>query len=80
PYTARKFFLKYAGRILFGTDLRPRESVYRTYFRYLETFDEYFDYYDRQTQGRWKAYGIGLPDEALEKLYRGNARRLLKLN
>ena len=77
PYSARAFFLKYADRILFGTDSTPRESTYRTYFRFLETFDEHFDYFTSPTQGRWKIYGIGLPDDVLEKVYRDNARRVL---
>jgi predicted TIM-barrel fold metal-dependent hydrolase len=80
PYTARAFFLKHADRILFGTDSTPREITYRTYFRFLETLDEYFDYSPAQTQGRWKVYGIGLPDDVLEKVYGTNARRLLVLN
>ena len=79
PYSARAFFLKYADRVLFGTDSTPRETTYRTYFRFLETFDEHFDYFTSQTQGRWKIYGIGLPDEVLEKVYRANARRILRI-
>ena len=43
----------------------------------LETLDEHFDYFTSPTQGRWKIYGIGLPDDVLEKVYRGNARRVL---
>ena len=42
PYTARAFFLKYADRILFGTDLLPEVEMYRLYYRFLETADEYF--------------------------------------
>ncbi len=80
PNTARRFFLKYADRILFGTDNAPRESTYRTYFRYLETFDDHFEYFTSTTQGRWRIYGIGLPDDVLEKVYRRNAMRVLKLN
>lgn len=79
PYTARKFFLKYSDRIMLGVDDRPTEYLYGTYFRFLETFDEYFDYFTSPTQGRWKIYGIGLPDDVLEKVYRGNARKILKL-
>jgi uncharacterized protein len=77
PYTSRAFFLKYADRILFGIDTTPREEAYRPYFRYLETFDEYFEYAPAQTQGRWRIYGVNLPDEVLEKVYRTNARRIL---
>lgn len=80
PSTARRFMLKHADRILFGTDSAPRESTYRTYFRFLETLDDHFDYFTTPGQGRWKIYGIGLPDDVLEKVYRGNATRMLKLN
>jgi predicted TIM-barrel fold metal-dependent hydrolase len=82
PYTSRAFFERYADRILFGVDITPREDVYRVFFRYLETFDEYFDYFPSPTppQGRWRIYGVGLPEEILEKVYRTNARRLLRLD
>jgi predicted TIM-barrel fold metal-dependent hydrolase len=80
PYTARDFFLKYADRIMFGIDSTPRVSTYEPYFRFLETRDEYFDYFTSPTQGRWKIYGIFLPDDVLEKVYRTNARRILRLD
>ena len=55
--------------------------MYRLYFRFLETEDEYFDYSTAPTppQGRWKIYGVGLGDEALRKIYHDNARKLLTL-
>jgi predicted TIM-barrel fold metal-dependent hydrolase len=78
PYTAREFFLKHADRILFGTDLVPEEEMYRLYFRFLETADEYFDYPSHASrQGRWQIYGLRLPDEVLRRVYRDNALRLL---
>jgi hypothetical protein len=40
-----------------------------------EANDEYFDYY-RDYHAFWKLYGIGLPDQALKKLYNGNALKL----
>lgn len=81
PYTSRKFFLKYQDRILYGTDGRqPDPAQYRRYFRYLETFDEYFGYAGSNRSGRWMIYGIGLPDEVLEKVYTRNAAKLLKLD
>jgi predicted TIM-barrel fold metal-dependent hydrolase len=53
---------------------------YKIWIRYLETFDEYFPYSPVEgQQGRWYIYGIGLPDEVLEKVYWKNAARLLKL-
>jgi predicted TIM-barrel fold metal-dependent hydrolase len=78
PYTARNLFLKYADRILFGTDLLPDVEMYRLYSRFLETKDEYFDYPSHASrQGRWNIYGIFLPDDVLRKVYRENALRLL---
>lgn len=78
PYTARKFFLKYADRILFGADLLPDVEMYRLYYRFLETDDEYFDYPSHASrQGRWKIYGIHLSDDVLRKVYRENALKLL---
>jgi predicted TIM-barrel fold metal-dependent hydrolase len=78
PYRAREFFLKYADRILFGTDLLPEVEMYRLYFRFLETADEYFAYPSHASrQGRWNIYGLYLPDDVLRKVYRDNALRLL---
>jgi len=82
PYSARRWFLKYADRILYGSDMFPTMPMYQTTFRFLETDDEYFDYSpdaDIPPQGRWKIYGVYLPDEVLQKVYRENAARLLKL-
>jgi predicted TIM-barrel fold metal-dependent hydrolase len=78
PYRARDFFLRFADRILFGTDLLPDADMYRLHFRFLETADEYFEYPSHASrQGRWNIYGIALPDDVLTKIYRTNALRLL---
>jgi predicted TIM-barrel fold metal-dependent hydrolase len=79
PYSARDFFLKYADRILFGTDSPASFEVYRLYYRFLETRDEYFNYdtQDPPGQGRWRIYGLHLPDDVLEKVYYRNAQRVL---
>jgi predicted TIM-barrel fold metal-dependent hydrolase len=79
PYTSRKFFLKYADRILFGTDAVPPMSELIPHFRFLETWDEYFPYEDNPfpPQGFWNIYGIGLPDDVLKKVYNENAARLI---
>jgi predicted TIM-barrel fold metal-dependent hydrolase len=78
PYSARNLFLKYADRILFGTDLLPSEEMYRLYFRFLETADEYFEYPSHASrQGRWNIYGVSLPDDVLKKIYRDNALKLM---
>ncbi|WP_213805793.1 amidohydrolase family protein [Granulicella sp. dw_53] len=78
PYSARTFFLKYCDRILFGTDLLPDTEMYRLYFRFLETADEYFEYPSHASrQGRWNIYGLFLPDDVLRKIYRENALKLM---
>ncbi len=79
PYTARSFFLRYADRILFGVDMAPDPDLYRIHYRWLETYDESFDYStdDVPGQGRWQIHGIGLPDDVLRKVYRDNALRVL---
>jgi predicted TIM-barrel fold metal-dependent hydrolase len=79
PFTSRAFFLRFADRILFGTDLLPDVRMYRLYYRFLETADEYFEYPSHASrQGRWNIYGLELPDDVLEKVYRQNALRLLR--
>jgi predicted TIM-barrel fold metal-dependent hydrolase len=78
PYSARRFFLKYQDRILFGTDTTPRTDAFRTYYRFLETDDEYWDpAQGHHRQGFWMIYGVFLPDNVLEKVYRTNAQRVL---
>ncbi|MEW5871515.1 MAG: amidohydrolase family protein [Chloroflexota bacterium] len=79
PYTSRRFFLKYADRILFGTDVGPELETYRLYYRFLESEDEYFNYNEDEIplQGRWYIYGLYLPDDVLEKVYFRNAQRVL---
>ncbi len=80
PYAARRFFIKYQDRIMFGTDTTPRREAYRIYYRFLETDDEYFDCSaSHHLQGFWMIYGIHLPREVLEKIYYRNAERLLGL-
>lgn len=92
PRTARKFFDKYQDRILFGTDATPHgiefpqqmfdDRLYEIYYRFLETDDEYFDYAPAKIppQGRWRIYGIHLPETILRKVYFENAVRQLGLS
>ena len=80
PYTARKFMIKYADRVMFGTDTPPQAEAYRVYYRFLETDDEYFDCAaSHHRQGFWMIYGIFLPKDVLEKMYVKNAEKLLGL-
>jgi predicted TIM-barrel fold metal-dependent hydrolase len=75
PRRAKAFFLQYQDRILFGKDAYNKEEFY-TYFRVLETEDEYFPYY-KKYHAYWKMYGLGLPDEVLKKVYYKNALRIV---
>lgn len=78
PYSARRFFIKYQDRILFGTDTPCDAEAYRLYFRFLETDDEYIDPTPaHKLQGRWRIYGLYLPDAVLEKIYNKNALSIL---
>jgi predicted TIM-barrel fold metal-dependent hydrolase len=79
PYTARRFFLKYSDRILFGTD-GPRVVERISYhWRLMESEDEYFPYAENAfpPQGFWRIYGVHLPDGVLEKVYNRNAARIV---
>jgi predicted TIM-barrel fold metal-dependent hydrolase len=91
PRAARRFFERYQDRIMFGTDAVPNgtetpqqlfgDELYEIYYRFLETEDEYFDYAPAPIppQGRWRIYGLGLPDSILKKVYHDNAARLLRV-
>lgn len=75
PVMARQFFEKYQDRILFGKDSwQPDE--YSTYFRVLETGDEYFPYH-KKYHAFWRMYGMNLPDEILKKVYYKNALKII---
>jgi predicted TIM-barrel fold metal-dependent hydrolase len=76
PRMARQFFIKNQDRILFGKDSWVPEE-YVTYFRVLETNDEYFRYH-KKYHAFWNLYGIELPDDVLKKIYYKNALRIIK--
>lgn len=79
PYTARDFIIRYADRMLFGTDGPWPEKRMHLYWRFFETRDEYFHYSEKSPppQGLWQIYGIHLPDDVLKKIYFENAQRLI---
>jgi predicted TIM-barrel fold metal-dependent hydrolase len=91
PKASRRFFDRYQDRIMFGTDAVPHgketpqqlfgDELYEIYYRFLETEDEYFDYAPAPVppQGRWRIYGLGLPEAVLKKVYHDNAARLLRV-
>lgn len=75
PRRAKEFFTKYQDRILFGKDSWEPEE-YATYFRVLETEDEYFPYH-KKYHAFWAMYGMGLPDNILKKVYYKNALHII---
>ena len=75
PRQAKAFFIKYQDRILFGKDSwKPEE--FPTYFRVLESDDEYFPYH-KKYHAFWPMYGLDLPDDVLKKVYYKNALRIV---
>ncbi len=75
PKAGKAFMIKYQDRVLFGKDSWVPDE-YATYFRVLETEDEYFPYHKRY-HAFWRMYGMGLPDEVLKKIYYKNAMKLI---
>jgi predicted TIM-barrel fold metal-dependent hydrolase len=75
PRAAKSFFEKFQNRILFGKDSWAPEE-YATYFRVLETEDEYFPYH-KKYHAFWRMYGLGLSDDILKKVYYKNAMRII---
>ncbi len=74
PRTSARFLNKYQHRIVFGTDQSREKSMYQIHWRLFETADEYII-------GRvwWRYYGLELPPQVLESLYRGTAKKLFKI-
>jgi hypothetical protein len=88
----RAFFLKHQDRVIFGTDLvlgweifenegqgevAEFKPFYDAHWRFFETDERQIEYPGFPIQGRWKVDAINLPSEVLEKLYVGNAQRLM---
>jgi predicted TIM-barrel fold metal-dependent hydrolase len=75
PRVAREFLIKYQDRVMFGKDSWAPEE-YTTYFRVLETADDYFPYHKRY-HAFWRMYGLDLPDDVLKKIYYKNALKVI---
>ena len=75
PRVAREFLIKYQDRVMFGKDSWVPEE-YETYFRVLETKDDYFLYHKRY-HAFWRMYGLDLPDDVLKKIYYKNALKVI---
>ncbi|MCI6908894.1 MAG: amidohydrolase family protein [Clostridiales bacterium] len=76
--TWREFFVKYADRIVFGTDMTADEfqggvgDILATMRRFLET-DDVFRFWDFEIRG------LGLPDRAAKAIEGGNFARMTAL-
>lgn len=81
PYTARRFLLRHADRVLLGTDAGPDLATYGVYARFLESEDEHFPYSPDgiPEQGAWRIHGLHLPRDILDQIYHDNAARLFGL-
>ena len=76
PRATRRFYEKYADRIVFGTDNTPGQRMYRLQWRILESDDEHF-YSPGQTY-HWPLHGLDLSDKVLKKIYKANAEKIQK--
>lgn len=76
PRYAKAFMEKYAGRLVYGTDMGFSAKMYETTFRILETADEHF-YARWLLNYHWPLYGLDLSAETLQKIYHGNAEKIL---
>ncbi|MCG2461665.1 amidohydrolase [Flavobacteriaceae bacterium F89] len=77
PRYTKKFYEKHQDRLLYGTDMGFERNMYLTTFRILESEDEHF-YQKDLFSYHWPLYGLGLSEEILKKIYRGNAQKILK--
>lgn len=76
PRAARKFFIEFQDRILYGADGVQPLSAYRMQWRIFETGDDSFTP-EGGGSDPFFLYGLDLPDTVLKKLYYANAARLM---
>lgn len=90
PDAVRRFFIRFADRILFGTDLARTPVLtlpehdgrdpalcgfYAQHWRYFETAEPGLPH-PFPLQGDWTIHGIDLPEDVLTRIYYDNARRV----
>lgn len=76
PRATRAFLIKYANRIMFGTDNGTSKEMYRNVFRILETSDEHF--YIPEFGYHWYYNAFDLPNAVLKKIYYKNANKIFR--
>ncbi|MEJ7588148.1 MAG: amidohydrolase family protein [Ferruginibacter sp.] len=82
PRYTSNFMEKYQDRLLYGVDMDGRnlqyeKEMYEMTYRILESADEHFYGYDMFNY-HWPLYGLSLSDAALQKIYGGNAKKLVR--
>ena len=82
PRASARLITRHRERVLFGTDyFPPPADLYRRWYRFFESDDEYFPYFAVRRAFRRRAAGrsrrSNLPPDVLEPVYRTNARRVL---
>jgi len=76
PRYAAAFITKYQNRLVYGSDNKPTEQMYKVTFRILKSADEHF-YEVELFSYHWSLYGLNLPKTVLQKLYKTNAQKIL---
>ena len=76
PRFVSRFYARYAGRLVYGTDMGYDRQMYKITFRVLESLDEHFYEID-QFGYHWSMNGFGLTDAILKNVYRENAIKIL---
>jgi len=76
PRFVSRFYARYAGRLVYGTDMGYNRKMYQITFRVLESLDEHF-YETEQFGYHWSMNGFGLSDGILKQVYRDNATKIL---
>lgn len=80
PRRVKKLIQDHPTRVMLGTDQsQPAAEEWRTYFRLIETADEYFNYSheDPPQGGRWRISGLDLEPELATAVITDNGRRTL---
>ena len=82
PRYTSKFMEKYQERLLYGLDtdgssISYEREMYKITFRILETGDEHFYNHDL-FEYHWPLYGLSLSNKALQKIYSGKAKKLMR--
>jgi hypothetical protein len=83
PRRVKRLIEDHPTRVMLGTDQsKPTAREWETYFRLIETADEYFNYTsdDPPSGGRWRISGLDLGPELAAAVMTENGRRILSID